>query len=305
MKSPASPRSQLAKLTAAAKPGKARSAVARCFGAGKSFARPGDHAQRAFGATEQLAQLVAGIVLLHRAEPFHTSPSAVTTSSPSTRSCAYPIAEVAAPGIGSNQPAYARAAFGAEMQRKDQAVRLQRVMKRSEHGASLDENRSAFKVGLADRRHAGKRQDHRVRPVRDGAAAKAGVSALRHDGQIQLSAETDKFSGFGRARRTRYPDWWGHVPVKPVPTIRSGVFAESQPFGPSSAANRFARSLIAQPYLRRDALQRFSSADQRSEPGSKAPIAVSRAKGALLAKRTGDRSASPARPASRAALRRL
>ena len=98
------------------------------------------------------------------------------------------------------------------------------------------------------------------------AAAKVGVSALRHDGQIQLSAETDKFSGFGRARRTRDPDWWGHVPASQSGRYGRVSSPERQPFGPSSAANRFARSLIAQPYLRRDALQRFSSADQRSEP---------------------------------------
>ena len=52
--------------------------------------RCGDDAERALGADEEVAQIVAGIVLFQLRQPFRMRPSASTTSSPSAISRATP-----------------------------------------------------------------------------------------------------------------------------------------------------------------------------------------------------------------------
>src|SRR5690606_29857332 len=82
----------------------------------------GNDAQRAFRAAEEFAQAIAGIVLLHGAQPvpdlairqYHFEPEHEVLHHAVTKG-------MTAAGVGADQSAYAGAAFCAEMQGEDEA----------------------------------------------------------------------------------------------------------------------------------------------------------------------------------------
>lgn len=137
---------------------------------------------------------------------------------------------MAAPCIGADQAAGPGTAFGAEMQREDQAVRLQRRVQCRQHDAGLDQDRPALPIRQADGRHAREGQDHRIRPLGYGAAAQAGIAALGDHGQAGLAAQPDGGGDLARVGRPGDAQGGRAVAVEPVAPVGDGVLARKPTF---------------------------------------------------------------------------
>ena len=162
-----------------------------------------DDAERAFGADEQVAQVVAGIVLLELAQIAHDPPVGQHHFEPEHQLARDAIGERAgAAGIGREIAADGAAALGAERERK-QAPGLGRgALRVGEDDAGLAGHGVGGGIDLADAVEPLERQ-HDLAVVRGLAADQAGIAALRHDGRAGLVRELEDGGDFAdRAGRS-------------------------------------------------------------------------------------------------------
>ena len=183
--------------------------------------RGGDHAQRAFGTDEEVAQVVAGVVLAQPPQPVpdlavsghHLQPQAQVAR----------IAEAQhlhAAGIGRQVAAYRAASLGCQAER-EQAPRLGgRLLHVGEDAAGLDRHRVVAGIDRADTVQPLERQHQRpAAVVRHAAADHAGVAALRHDRHAVRRTPADDRGDIGGALRQRYGQRPAAPPLAPVDDV--------------------------------------------------------------------------------------
>jgi hypothetical protein len=143
--------------------------------------RASDDAERAFGADEELAQIIAGVVLDHLVQhgqhgtvgERHFEAQNIVTGDA--------MADHAdAAGIGRKIAADLAAAASAEIYCQEKTCRLGRLLRHLERRAGLDRHGLSRLVDLLDAGEALERQGE-IAGLRAGAAGKAGEPALRHD----------------------------------------------------------------------------------------------------------------------------
>ena len=142
--------------------------------------RRGDDAERAFGADEQVAQVVAGVVLLQLRQAVENAAVGQHDFEPERHVARHAVGQRGgAAGIGGEIAADGAAAFGAERQRK-QPVGVGRALLRvlQDH-AGLAGHGVGRGVEVANAVHPPHR-DHHLAVVRRLPADEAGVAALRH-----------------------------------------------------------------------------------------------------------------------------
>ena len=172
---------------------------------GKQFQHGrGDHAERAFGADEQVLEVVSGIVLLQLVE-------AVPDPAVGERhfEAEHEVARDAvgkrgdAAGIGREIAADGAAALGAERQREQAAGAGGRVLRPREQHARLAGHGVRCRVDLADTVEPAQRQ-HDLAFERDLPAHQPGIAALRHDRRADLVRERQDRRHFADRARAQH-----------------------------------------------------------------------------------------------------
>ena len=151
--------------------------------------RRGDDAERAFGADEQVAQIVAGIVLLQLRQRVQHAPVGEHHFQPERHLARHAIGQRrGTAGIGGEVAADGAASFGAERQRK-QAVDVAGALLRDlQHHAGLAGHGVGRGVDVADAVHPPHRHHH-LAMMRGLPADQAGIAALRHQRDALLGGE--------------------------------------------------------------------------------------------------------------------
>ena len=153
--------------------------------------RLGDDAERAFGADMEVAQIVAGIVLLERAQavPYLALRRDHLDAQHKLAGVAV-MQDLHAAGIGREVAADGAASFGGQRQRTQAVVLGGGLLDRLQHDAGLDRHRVAQRVDVEDAVHAVERQhDLAALLMRRAAAHHAGVAALGHHRDLLGEAE--------------------------------------------------------------------------------------------------------------------
>ena len=152
--------------------------------------RGSDDAERAFGADEQVLQVVAGVVLAQA--PESVPDAAVGQDRFETQ---HEIARIAvaqhvdAARVGREIAADQTTAFATQAQRKQTVGFGRGLLYVGEYATRFHGHRVVERVDFDDPVHAAKRDDDRMASrVRRGRAAHAGIAALRHDGSFRFSA---------------------------------------------------------------------------------------------------------------------
>ena len=123
--------------------------------------RGGDDAERAFGADENLAQVVAGVVLLQLREKIHDAAVGQHDLEPEHEIARDAVGQRAgAAGIGREIAADGAAAFRAERERKQPVDRGRRLLRFGQHDAGLAGHRVRCGIDLADPVEPREREDH-------------------------------------------------------------------------------------------------------------------------------------------------
>ena len=169
---------------------------------GKQFQRRGgDDAERAFGADKQVAQIVAGIVLLQLRQAVEDAPVGQHHFEAERHLARHAVGERGgAAGIAGEVAADRAAAFGAERQRK-QPVGFGRARLRvlQDH-AGVHRHGVGRGVEVAQSVHPAQRQ-HDLAAIGRLAADEARIAALRHQSGARLAGElADRGDLRGRAR---------------------------------------------------------------------------------------------------------
>ena len=159
--------------------------------------RLGDDAERALGAHEQVLEVVAGVVLLERAQAV---PDVAVGQH--DLEAHHQVARVAvaqhlhAAGVGREIAADLARALRAEAEREEAVMRRRGLLQRLQDAARFDGHRVADRIDAQHLVHAADRQDDALmRRPRRGAAHQAGVAGLRHDGDAVLVAELHDLGG--------------------------------------------------------------------------------------------------------------
>ena len=147
-----------------------------------------NQSQRAFGADEEMLQIVAGVVLAQGAQAVPDAAVGQHHFEAEAKLTRIAVAQHLHPaGIGREVAADGGAAFRRQRQRK-QAIDLPCCLLYGMQGAAgLDRDRVVVRVDGADAIQARER-DHHFAAGRRRAAAQAGIAALRHDGRAGVGA---------------------------------------------------------------------------------------------------------------------
>ena len=187
--------------------------------------RGGDDAERAFGADEQLAQAIAGVVLAQPAQPVPHRAIRQHHLQPEHQVARIAVAHgVVAAGVGGEHAADLRAALRGDRQRQQAPCLGRRVLRRLQRHAGFDGHGQVERIDVADARHPGEAQ-HEFAAVlgRRGAADHRGVATLRHDRRPRRGAQPDharQFVGAGGADHRRRA---AAIEAPPVLGIAGGI----------------------------------------------------------------------------------
>ena len=143
--------------------------------------RGGDDTERAFGADEEVLEIVAGVVLLELVEKVQHATIRQHDFDTHHEVAGDAIGErVGAAGIGGEIAADGAAALGAQRQRKQAVGVGGRLLRLRQHHARLAGHGVRRDIDLADAVEPGQRQHH-LAVERDLAADEPGIAALGHD----------------------------------------------------------------------------------------------------------------------------
>ena len=153
--------------------------------------RRGDDAERAFAADEEVAQVVAGVVLAQARQAVPDLALGRHHLEAEAELARIAVAQhLRAAGVGGEVAADRAAAFGGEAEREQQAVLRRRLLHPLQHAAGLGDEGEVGCVDAADAVQAGRRE-HDLAAARIGhrAADQAGVAALRDDARAVRAAQ--------------------------------------------------------------------------------------------------------------------
>ena len=165
-----------------------------------------DDAQGSFGADEQVAQGVAGVVLAERPQPIPDAAIGQYHFQAEHKIAGVAVAQhVDAAGVGGEIAADLTAAFGREAQGKKTIALVRRALDVGEDAAGLDGDGEVDRIDGAHFVHAAEvDQDLAGILMGRGAAAQAGVAALRHDRQPSRGAGRDNLRDLGGRPRPHH-----------------------------------------------------------------------------------------------------
>ena len=183
--------------------------------------RRGDHAERAFGADEEVAQVVACVVLAQRIEAREHAAVRQHHLEAERELARHAVAQdVDAPGVGREVAADLAAALGAEAEREEAPGRRRRLLHLGQQAAGLDHHRIVERIDAPHGAHATQRQHELgAAVVGRGGAAVTGVAALRYHPDAQGVAEREQLRDLGGAARQRERE--RPAPVEP-PVVDGG-----------------------------------------------------------------------------------
>ena len=185
-------RSRDSSATAACGSGTPTKAVSCPRGTGEEFAGGcGDDAERAFRADEQIAQVVARVVLAQRLETFEHAAVGQHDFESEHEVAHHAVAQDrGAAGVGRQVAAELARAFRAEAHREQPIDRRRCRLDLGEHATGFGDHRVVRRIERADAPHARERQhDLRAVGARRRASAVAGVAADRHDADPRFVAQ--------------------------------------------------------------------------------------------------------------------
>ena len=145
-------------------------------------ARRRHDAQRAFGADQELGQIVTAIVLLERGKPVIDRAVRQDGLKPQHQLAHRAESQhLRSPRIGGNQPADRGRPLGTERKRKAHALVKRGIMEIAENHARLGDGNSACRIDAADRVHPAERKKQGI-PLsgRRRAADHSRIAALRN-----------------------------------------------------------------------------------------------------------------------------
>ena len=141
---------------------------------------PGDDAERALGAHEQVFQVIAGVVLDHLVQAREHRAVGQHGLQAEYRIAGHAVADrPVAAGVGRHVAADRAGAAGAEVEREEQSLGFGRLLDALQRGAGLNRHRPAHRVDLLDVRHS-LQGDGDFEITGDAAAHETGQPALRH-----------------------------------------------------------------------------------------------------------------------------
>ena len=159
--------------------------------------RRGDHAQRAFGADEQVLQIVAGVVLLQLVEIVEDAPVGEHHLDAQYMGPRDAVSErLGAAGIGRKVAADGAGSFRRQQLRVEAIDRGGRLARALQGDAGLAGDGVRRRVDLADAVEARERQDDLI-VEGDLPADEAGIAALRHDRRCRLVRELEDLHDLG------------------------------------------------------------------------------------------------------------
>ena len=187
--------------------------------------RARDDAQRAFGAEIEVAQVVAGIVLLEGAQPVpDLALGRYHFQAEHQLAGVAVVQDLHAAGVRREIAADRAASLGSQRKRKQPVVRGRRLLDGLQDDARLDRHRIADQVDVEDAGHAVERQhDLAALLLRDAAAHQAGIAPLRHHGDLLRRAEPHDIRDFLRVGRSHHGQRLAHEALAPVGDV--GVLA--------------------------------------------------------------------------------
>ena len=187
--------------------------------------RRGDDAERAFGADEQLFQVVAGIILAQSAQAVPHLAARQHHFQPERQFAGVAVAQdLHAARVGRQVAADLAAAFGGQRQREQPAGRRRRFLDFLQDAARFDRDRVVSRIDRANRVHPRQAEEDRAPcQVRNAGAAVARVAALGHDRRTGLSARAHHGRDLGSASRTHDAQCLAAVASPPVAQVRRHV----------------------------------------------------------------------------------
>ena len=179
-------------------------------------ARGGDDAKRAFGADEQVSQVVARVVLAQALEPVEHATVGQDHLESEHQLAGDPVPQRReAAGVGREIAADLAAALGAERQREVASSLRRGPLHLGQHATGFGGDREIRGVYLAHPVHTRQREhDLPSGGVRCRAAAVARVPAVRHDADRGVVA--DREHGRDLVRRAWQHDQPGHAAKEPA-----------------------------------------------------------------------------------------
>ncbi len=153
--------------------------------------RGGDDAERAFGADEDMPQVVAGVVLLQLRQQVHDAAVGQHHLDPHHQVARDAVGDCAgAAGIGGEIAADRAAALRAKRKRKQPVDRRRGVLRFRQHDAGFAGHRVRCGIHFADLVEARERKD-KFAVERDLPADQAGIAALRDQRRLGLVRELE------------------------------------------------------------------------------------------------------------------
>jgi hypothetical protein len=193
----------------------------------------GDHAERAFGADEEVAQVVARVVLAQSAQAVPQFARRQHDLEPEGELARVAVAQdLRAAGVGRQVAADGGRALRRQRQRKQASRRGGGFLHALQRAARFDGDRVVDRVDGAHAIHAAQRQQDRAAAVvRRAAADQAGVAALRHDRRARLHAQLHDGGDFRCRGRPHDGLRAAGVALAPVGEIRRRVRGLGQHVG--------------------------------------------------------------------------
>ncbi|KAG1200099.1 hypothetical protein G6F35_012438 [Rhizopus arrhizus] len=150
-----------------------------------------DHAQRAFGADQQLLQVVAGVVFAQRAQAVEDLARGQHGLQAQHQFARHAVAHhVHAAGVGGDVAADLAGVFRRQAQRQQAPGVLRRAAQVAQDGAGFGHHRVGYRVDGTHGVHAVQAKHHVFRAaIRRGATAQAGIAAARHHRHALLLAQ--------------------------------------------------------------------------------------------------------------------
>ncbi|RMO19604.1 hypothetical protein ALQ47_05258 [Pseudomonas cichorii] len=163
-----------------------------------------DNAQRAFTADEQIAQVIAGIVLAQTTQSFPDFALSRDHFKPQSQFAGIAIAQHGvATGIGAQVAANGATALRAQTQREQAVGLASLVLKVLQDATGFDSQSVVVGIDLAHTVHAFQQQQNRLAAgIRGCSAHQPGVTALHHHGRSMGDTQTHHRGNLFGIRRT-------------------------------------------------------------------------------------------------------
>ena len=205
-----------------------------------------DDAQRAFAAHEQVAQIVAGVVL---AQALQAAPDFALRRDhfqPQAQLAAVTVAQhLCAARIGAQVAAQRAAAFASHAQRKQPARIGCGLLHILQDAAGFGRDGLVSHINSAHGVHALQAQ-YDVAPIgiRHGAAHQPGIAALRNDGHSGRRAGLDHLRHLLRVAGLDHAQGLPLIALAPVAAVRGGIVAGQHMGGAHNARQGIRKSVL-------------------------------------------------------------